>query len=123
MPKEPVISAEDAPRYGMSYEHDRKEALHGSGPSAGLAPKVPTRERKTQIIPHSEVQQETASRKPCSAYGNINRCEGMTCEEDNDCASQCCGQMTRDGSSQCHSLIEGMFCPRALATKVDYRSY
>ena len=44
----------------------------------------------------------------------------MTCSSDDDCFSQCCGQMTKNGSLQCHALIEGNFCPRTLAPKVDY---
>jgi len=31
--------------------------------------------------------------------------------------------MSTDGSSQCHALIEGSFCPRALAPLVDYSTY
>lgn len=47
----------------------------------------------------------------------------MSCEADDECASQCCGKMTHDGSLQCHALIEGSFCPRALAPLVDYSSF
>lgn len=61
--------------------------------------------------------------KPCSAYGSTNRCEGMTCEADDNCASQCCGQMTEGGAKLCHALIEDSFCPRAMAPKVDYSTY
>lgn len=93
VPKEPV--EDDGPRYGQAYEHERKQAIHGQGESAGLAPKHPTKERRTQM-PHPAPISER--RRPCSAYGSTNRCEGMSCEVDEDCASQCCGQMTKDGS-------------------------
>ena len=121
MSKEPVPSPEHAPRYGEAYEHDRKEAMRGSKESAGLAPKQPVGERAMPAPHYREVVKP--SRKPCSAYGNTNRCEGMSCEADDDCASQCCGQMTNDGSLQCHALIEDSFCPRALAPLVDYSSF
>jgi len=117
VPKEPIISE---PIYGQAYEHDRKEALHGPVPSPGLAPKVPIKERKT-LVP--TVHPEPVSRKPCNTYGTENRCDGMSCSNDGDCASKCCGQTTHDGTSKCQSLIEDMFCPRALATKVDYTKY
>lgn len=47
----------------------------------------------------------------------------MTCEADDNCASQCCGQMTEGGAKLCHALIENSFCPRAMAPKVDYSTY
>ena len=47
----------------------------------------------------------------------------MSCDADEDCSSSCCGQLTKDGSQQCHALIEGSFCPRALAPLVDYSTY
>lgn len=31
--------------------------------------------------------------------------------------------MTRNGQKQCHNLIEGSFCPRAVAPVVDYSTY
>lgn len=65
----------------------------------------------------------TYFKQPCSAYGDSNKCDGMVCKEDDDCASQCCGQLTREGTRQCHALIEGSFCPRALAPKIDYSEY
>ena len=119
--KEPVPSPEHSPRYGEAYEHQRKEALHGSKASAGLAPKQPYRENISPVSYSQELIKK--HRKPCSAYGEINRCEGMTCEADEDCASQCCGQLTHNGILQCHALIEGSFCPRALAPIIDYSSY
>lgn len=119
VPKEPV--EEEGPSYGQAYEHDRKQAIRGQSESAGLAPKHPTKERRTQMPHHSAPIIER--RHACSAYGATNRCEGMSCEVDEDCSSQCCGQMTKDGSLQCHSLIEGNFCPRALAPLVDYSLY
>lgn len=94
VPKEPI--EEEGPKYGQSYEHERKQAIRGTGESAGLAPKQPTKERRTQM-PHSFIP-ITEKRKPCSAYGTTNRCEGMSCEVDEDCASSCCGQLTGDGS-------------------------
>ena len=72
---------------------------------------------------NTEFHEVHHARKPCSAYGTTNRCEGMTCEADDDCASQCCGQLTEGGEHLCHALIEGSFCPRALAPKVDYSVY
>ena len=33
----------------------------------------------------------TYFKQPCSAYGDSNKCDGMVCVEDDDCASQCCG--------------------------------
>ena len=89
MSKEPVPSEEHSPRYGEAYEHQRKEALHGSKESAGLAPKLPVGD-PVSPAPHYK-EPKKLSRKPCSAYGEINRCEGMSCEADEDCASQCCG--------------------------------
>ena len=85
------MDEEFAPRYGEAYEHERKEALHGNKESAGLQPKKPLKEHSLQIF---EEAPKKVTRKPCSAYGNTNLCEGMTCEADEDCASQCCGQMT-----------------------------
>lgn len=123
VPKEPEDweDSDDSPKYGQAYEHDRKQAIRGERESAGLAPKQPTKERRTQV-PHPTAPL-TERRRPCSAYGNTNRCDGMSCEVDDDCASSCCGQLTKDGSLQCHSLIEGSFCPRALAPLVDYSLY
>lgn len=70
-----------------------------------------------------EHREQRVTRKPCSTYGLDNKCEGMTCEADNQCSSSCCGQLTSDGSKTCHALIEGQFCPRAVAPKVDYTHY
>lgn len=121
VPKEPVPTDEHRPRYGQAYEHDRKEAMRGSGESAGLAPKQPIKERiNREMI--TEVH-HLHHRQPCSAYGSTNRCQGMTCEVDEDCASHCCGQLTEGGEHLCHNLIEGSFCPRALAPLVDYSAY
>ena len=49
--KEPVETPQyGQPKYGQAYEHDRKDALHATErTSAGLAPKLPTRERKTRV--------------------------------------------------------------------------
>ena len=88
MSKEPVVNPEHVPHYGEAYEHDRKEAIQGgSKESAGLAPKQPL------SGPFYPMPRKT-SRKPCSAYGEIDRCDGMTCDADEECASQCCGQLT-----------------------------
>ena len=54
VPKEPVASEEHKPRYGQAYEHDRKQALRGSGQSAGLAPKQPISERRS---PHETLHE------------------------------------------------------------------
>lgn len=89
MDKEPVTSPEHAPRYGEAYEHARKESIRGAKESAGLQPKLPIGELATPAPHYTEPIKP--KRKPCSAYGETNRCEGMTCEADSDCASQCCG--------------------------------
>ena len=60
---------------------------------------------------------------PCSTYGDSEKCEGMPCEDDNDCASGCCSAAMANGGSTCHAVIQGSFCPRALAPKVDYTLY
>ena len=83
VPKEPEPSPEHTPKYGKAYEHERKEAVKGSRDSAGLSPKLPTGERRTPFIQEKKSQ----PRKPCSAYGNSNKCEGMRCKKDEDCAS------------------------------------
>ena len=49
VPKEPEASPDHTPKYGKAYEHERKEAVRGSRDSAGLSPKLPTSERKTQF--------------------------------------------------------------------------
>lgn len=121
MTKEAIPSPEHRPHYGKAYEHERKAALRGDSQSAGLAPKQPTKERKEQVPIHKAPHK--AYKAPCSAYGATNRCEGMTCEADDDCASQCCGQMTEGGAKTCHALIEDSFCPRALAPAVDYSTF
>lgn len=93
MSKEPVVNPEHAPLYGEAYEHDRKEALHsGTKESAGLAPKQPL-SGPVSPVPYYQKPRK-ASRKPCSAYGEFNRCDGMSCDADEECASQCCGQLT-----------------------------
>ena len=86
VPKEPIPSPEHRPHYGKAYEHERKQALKGDSQSAGLAPKQPTKERRTQVVPPQKAAHK-AYQKPCSAYGTTNRCEGMTCESDADCSS------------------------------------
>ena len=80
VPKEPEPSPEHIPTYGKAYEHERKEAVRGSKESAGLSPKLPTEERRTPIIHHKAQEKKSSPRKPCSAYGNANRCEGMSCK-------------------------------------------
>ena len=85
--KEPVEDPEFAPKYGEAYELDQKEAKRGSKESAGLQPKLPIGEL---AFVATEKPKKT-TRKPCSAYGETNRCEGMSCKADSDCASQCCG--------------------------------
>ena len=60
------------------------------------------------------------SQNLCSAFGNVNRCEGMRCSSDDGCASHCCGQMSENGSLQCQALIGDNLCPRTLAPKIDY---
>lgn len=52
VPKEPVPSPEHRPHYGQAYEHERKEAMRGESQSAGLSPKQPTKERRTQVPVH-----------------------------------------------------------------------
>ena len=47
----------------------------------------------------------------------------MSCKNDDDCASTCCSTAMNNGSSTCHAVIQGSFCPRALAPKVDYSMY
>lgn len=44
---EPPRKSKKKPTYGRAYEHERKGALKGRGESAGLAPKLPTSERRT----------------------------------------------------------------------------
>ena len=96
VPKEPVPTAEHKPIYGQAYEHDRKSAIKGERQSAGLAPKQPIKHEESSPMQVHEVHRKP-SRKPCSAYGNSNKCEGMTCKSDNECASSCCGAMTSEG--------------------------
>jgi len=79
VPKEPVPTAEHKEQYGHAYENQRKEAMKGNRTSAGLAPKLPEDQAPIKLHKAIEVPH---NRKPCSAYGLENRCEGMSCERD-----------------------------------------
>lgn len=59
-------------------------------------------------------------KKPCYAYGDVDKCDGMMCEEDSECVSSCCSRVSNDGYKQCQAQIDGGFCPRAVAPKIDY---
>ena len=84
--KEPVPAPEHQPQYGQAYESQKKAAKHRSSHSAALSPKQPIREHQ---VMHEE--EHTPKPAPCSAFGTVNRCSGMTCDNDGDCASHCCG--------------------------------
>jgi len=119
VPKEPIPTAEHKEQYGHAYENERKKAIKGDRKSPGLAPKLPGGQKLHQPI----TQPHSMNRKTCNTYGQTNRCEGMTCETDDQCASQCCGQLGEEGFLTCHALIEDSFCPRAVAPKIDYSMF
>lgn len=105
--KDPTPTVDDHEPYGLAYEADYKHQMKGNRTSRSLAPKLPD-------------GPPSVTRKPCNTYGDKNRCEGMTCQSDTQCASTCCGQLSSDGTMTCHALIEGTFCPRAVAPRIDY---
>ena len=112
-----------------------KPASHGIAPK--MDPKTPTetKEKPTQKTTKPEVKppavkpttaktpEKTSKKTPCSTYGDKNKCEGMPCKHDEDCASTCCSTAMGNGSQTCHAVIQDSFCPRALAPKVDYSMY
>ena len=100
----------------------------------GIEPRNPTAERKKPVgepedfefkglKPRQDKVPELIIRKPCYAYGDVDRCDGMMCEDDNECVSSCCSRVSPDGYKQCHPQIEGGFCPRAVAPKIDYSEF
>jgi len=116
-------------KYGESYESAKKsERRQGS---LGVEPRNPTQERKkpvelpvieekTGLMPRKDKVPELIIRKPCFAYGDHDKCDGMMCEEDTECSSGCCSRITAEGYKQCSAVIEGGYCPRAMAPKIDY---
>ena len=118
--------------YGVAYEHHKKASKNPTG--MGLAPKSPLAERRKpvgdpdeeelslmgQLKPRRDKLPELILRKPCYAYGDFDKCDGMMCEEDDECVSSCCSRVSADGYKQCHAQISGGFCPRAVAPKIDY---
>ena len=89
----------------------------------GIAPKLPEFDAPIKLHKPMTDPNPDRFRKPCQTHGDINRCDGMTCHADDQCASQCCGQLSSDGTKTCHALIEDSFCPRAVAPKIDYRKF
>lgn len=91
--------------YGLPYEHHKK-AMKG-GEHKGIEPRNPTAERKRPVIedldqpkglrPRSDRVPELILRKPCYAYGEVDKCDGMMCEEDSECVSGCCSRVSSDG--------------------------
>ena len=85
--KEPVETHK--PEYGKAYEMDRKKAIRGDKESIGLAPKLPppTQERKEPKPVILPIHRSDFIYGECSSFGSKNRCEGMTCNSDDDCHS------------------------------------
>ena len=106
--KDPTPTEDDHEPYGLAYEADHKHHMNRNRTSRSLEAKLP------------DDKPQSVTRKPCSTYGEKNRCEGMSCQSDTQCASTCCGQMSSDGTMTCHALIENAFCPRAVAPRIDY---
>lgn len=123
MSKELVETVDHKEQYGHAFEDSHKRTLKSKHESMGIAPKLP--EHDSSIKLHKPMTEPSSDRfrKPCNTYGDLNRCEGMKCASDDECASLCCGQLSSDGSKTCHALIEDSFCPRAVAPKIDYRKF
>ena len=118
--------------YGLPYEHVKK--AQKARPGMGIEPRNPTAERKAPVgepeefeyrglRPRQDRLPDLIIRKPCYAYGDYDKCDGMMCDEDDECASSCCSRVSNDGYKQCQPQIEGGFCPRAVAPRIDYSEY
>ena len=106
-----------------------KPTSHGIAPK--LDPKVPEKQETSKTTkpevktakPVTTKSAKSPTKTPCSTYGDKNKCEGMLCKKDDQCASNCCSTAMGNGEQTCHAVIQGNFCPRALAPKVDYSMY
>lgn len=46
----------------------------------------------------------------CEVWGDLNRCDGLLCEADNECQSTCCGAFVSFTHHRCLPLL-GDYCP------------
>ena len=75
----------------MPFEDSHKRTLKSNHTTMGLAPKLPEHEAPFKLFPPMTDPHPERRSKPCNTYGDSNRCEGMTCDSDDACASLCCG--------------------------------
>ena len=111
------------PRYGEAYEAKHKDSKKPMKPTShGIAPKLDPKKpeikedskpkttkpevKPASVKPLTAKTADKTKKTPCSTYGGTNKCEGVPCKQDEDCASTCCSTaMGSNGAQSCHAVI------------------